>query len=140
MVSGNILNNQDDNQWYKDGVNLIQKNLKLKQNTNTAKNAILFLGDGMGITTTTAARILDGQMKGKSGEENVLSWEMFPWSGLAKTYSLDLQGADSASSATAFLNGVKTRDSKKINKEIIKQIKVKLKTTKTQKIGRILRV
>ena len=50
-----------------------------------AKNAILFMGDGMGITTTTAARILDGQMKGKTGEENVLSWETFPKSGLAKT-------------------------------------------------------
>lgn len=44
-----------------------------------AKNAILFIGDGMGITTTTAAGILDGQMKGKTGEdENVLSWETFP--------------------------------------------------------------
>ena len=117
MVSGNILNNQDNNQWYKDGVNLIRKNLKLRQNKKTAKNAILFIGDGMGITTTTAARILDGQLKGKSGEEHVLSWEMFPWSGLAKTYSLDMQGADSAASATAFLNGVKTKDSKKINKK-----------------------
>ena len=107
-VSGNILNNQDTNQWYKDGVNLIQDNLKVKPNTNTAKNAILFMGDGMGITTVTGARILDGQMKGKSGEENVLSWEKLPWTALAKTYAVDQQGPDSASSATAFLTGVKT--------------------------------
>ena len=72
--------NQQKNQWYKDGVDLIQDNLKVKPNMNTAKNAILFMGDGMGITTVTAARILDGQMKGKLGEENVLSWETFPWS------------------------------------------------------------
>ncbi|KAL9969139.1 hypothetical protein ACROYT_G021314 [Oculina patagonica] len=108
VVNGNILNNQDNNQWYKDGVKLIRDNLRVKPNTNTAKNAILFMGDGMGITTVTAARILDGQMKGKSGEENVLSWEELPWTALAKTYAVDQQGPDSASSATAFLSGVKT--------------------------------
>lgn len=105
-----ILTNQDNNQWYRDGLKLVQDNLMVKPNTNTAKNAILFVGDGMGITTVTATRILDGQMKGKSGEENVLSWETFPWSGLAKTYNVDTQGADSASSATAFMNGIKTLD------------------------------
>uniref|UniRef100_A0A1I8FMI8 alkaline phosphatase n=1 Tax=Macrostomum lignano TaxID=282301 RepID=A0A1I8FMI8_9PLAT len=31
------------------------------------KNAILFLGDGMGITSVTAGRILKGQLDGKSG-------------------------------------------------------------------------
>ena len=35
-----------------------------------AKNVILFLGDGMGISTVTAARILAGQLKGMSGEEH----------------------------------------------------------------------
>ena len=112
VAHGNIVNNQDNNQWYKDGVKLIQDNLKVKPNTNTAKNAILFLGDGMGITTITAARFLDGQMKGQSGEENVLSWEEFPWSAMAKPYAVDQQGPDSASSATAFLCGVKTDQGK----------------------------
>ncbi|KAL9985328.1 hypothetical protein ACROYT_G007718 [Oculina patagonica] len=106
--SGTILNNQDNNQWYKDGIKLIQDNVKAKPNNKTAKNAIIFVGDGMGVTTLTAARILDGQMKGKSGEDNVLSWEMFPWSALVKTYCVDLQGAESASAATAILTGVKT--------------------------------
>ncbi|KAJ7394427.1 hypothetical protein OS493_000236 [Desmophyllum pertusum] len=108
VSADNILTNQDNNQWYKDGVKLIQDNLKVKPNTKTAKNAILFMGDGMGITTVTAARILDGQMKGQTGEENVLSWEELPWTALAKTYAVDQQGPDSASSATAFLTGVKT--------------------------------
>ena len=64
----------------------------------------------MGITTITAARIYDGQLKGdvQYGEENVLSWEKFPWTALAKTYHVDLQGTDSASAATAFLCGIKT--------------------------------
>lgn len=107
-VHGDIFRNQDDNSWYKDGVKLIQDNLKVKPNTDTAKSAILFLGDGLGITTITAARIYDGQLRGETGEENVLSWEVFPWSALAKTYLVDLQGTDSASCATAFLNGIKT--------------------------------
>jgi len=111
-VNGDIFRNQDDNEWYKAGVKLIEDNLKLKPNTNTAKSAILFLGDGMGITTITATRILDGQQKGNTGEENVLSWEVFPWSALAKTYAVDQQGTDSASSATAFLSGIKTDDGK----------------------------
>lgn len=64
----------------------------------------------MGISTITAARILDGQMKGKSGEENVLSWEKFPWSAQVKTYAVDQQGPDSAASGTAMLNGIKTND------------------------------
>lgn len=66
----------------------------------------------MGITTVTSSRILDGQLKGKTGEENVLSWEEFPWTALVKTYAVDQQGPDSASSATAFLSGVKTDQGK----------------------------
>ena len=62
----------------------------------------------MGITTITATRIYDGQLKGQYGEENVLSWETFPWTALAKTYHVDQQGTDSASAATAFLCGIKT--------------------------------
>jgi alkaline phosphatase len=31
-----------------------------------AKNAILFIGDGMGISTVTAARILEGQLRGRA--------------------------------------------------------------------------
>jgi len=73
---GDIFRNQDSNAWYEDGAKLIEDNLKVKKNTNTAKSAILFVGDGMGITTITAARIYDGQLKSdvQFGEENVLSW------------------------------------------------------------------
>jgi len=61
-----------------------------------AKNVILFIRDGMGISTVTAIRILDGQMKGMSGEENILSWEKSPNVALSKTYGIDLQVGESA--------------------------------------------
>ncbi len=42
-----------------------------------AKNVILFLGDGMGVSTITAARIFAGQQKGQTGEEYELSFDKF---------------------------------------------------------------
>jgi alkaline phosphatase len=74
-----------------------------------AKNVILFVGDGMSLPTVAAARILDGQRKGGSGEENMLSWETFPYTGLSKTYNTDTQTPDSAGTMTAMATGVKTR-------------------------------
>jgi len=77
-------------------------------NAGVAKNIILFVGDGMGVSTITAARILDGQKKGMLGEENTLSFETFPAVGLAKTYNVDSQTPDSAGTMTAMISGVKT--------------------------------
>ncbi|KAG7253869.1 hypothetical protein CRUP_033938, partial [Coryphaenoides rupestris] len=61
----------------------------------------------MGVSTVTAARILKGQMEGRSGEETVLAMDSFPYLALSKTYSVDKQVADSASTATAYHCGVK---------------------------------
>lgn len=74
-----------------------------------AKNVILFIGDGMGISTITAARIYDGQKRGETGEENRLSFEKFPNVALVKTYNTNAQVPDSAGTATAIHSGVKTR-------------------------------
>lgn len=74
-----------------------------------AKNVILFIGDGMGISTVTAARIYDGQSRGEPGEENLLSFEHFPSLALVKTYNTNQQVPDSAGTATAINTGVKTR-------------------------------
>lgn len=74
-----------------------------------AKNVILFIGDGMGISTVTAARIYEGQKRGQTGEENLLSFEKFPQTALIKTYNTDAQVPDSAGTATAMNAGVKTR-------------------------------
>ena len=74
-----------------------------------AKNVILFVGDGMSLTTVAAARILDGQRKGAPGEENRLAWERFPSTALSKTYNTDAQTPDSAGTMSAMATGVKTR-------------------------------
>ncbi|MCZ8370956.1 MAG: alkaline phosphatase [Porphyrobacter sp.] len=74
-----------------------------------AKNVILFIGDGMGISTITAARIYDGQKRGETGEENQLSFEKFPNVALVKTYNTNAQVPDSAGTASAINTGVKTR-------------------------------
>lgn len=73
-----------------------------------AKNIILFVGDGMNITTLTASRIFQGQQQGHSGEENLLSFEHFPFTGLSKTYNVDSQTPDSAGTMSAIITGVKT--------------------------------
>ena len=78
-------------------------------NTGAATNVILFIGDGMGISTITAARIYDGQSRGETGEENVLSFERFPNVALVKTYNTNQQVPDSAGTATAMHTGVKTK-------------------------------
>lgn len=74
-----------------------------------AKNVILFIGDGMGISTITAARIYDGQKRGETGEENQLSFEKFANVALVKTYNTNAQVPDSAGTATAMHSGTKTR-------------------------------
>lgn len=74
-----------------------------------ARNVILFLGDGMSLTTVAAARILDGQSRGEHGEENLLAFERLPHTGLVKTYNTDSQTPDSAGTMTALLTGAKTR-------------------------------
>lgn len=74
-----------------------------------AKNIILFIGDGMGISTITAARIYEGQKRGESGEENTLSFERFDNLALVKTYNTNAQVPDSAGTATAMHSGQKTR-------------------------------
>ncbi len=74
-----------------------------------AKNVILFVGDGMGIATVTAARIREGQLRGQTGEENQLAFERLPFTAFSKTYSTDFQVAESAGTITAMTTGVKTR-------------------------------
>lgn len=74
-----------------------------------ARNAILFVGDGMGLTTVNAARILEGQRRGEPGEENLLAFETLPHVALAKTYNTNQQVPDSAGTMTALVSGVKTK-------------------------------
>jgi alkaline phosphatase len=54
------------------------------------KNVLFFLGDGMGLTTLTAACIY------AAGEDGNLTIDTLPESAFVKTYSADAQVTDSA--------------------------------------------
>jgi len=71
------------------------------------KNVIFFLGDGMGMTTLTAARIYS------VGEDGELTIDTLPETGFVKTFSNDAQVTDSAPSMAAYMTGVK------MNNEVI---------------------
>ncbi|GAB6139592.1 alkaline phosphatase [Methylosoma difficile] len=110
----------DRNTWYTNGNNTVTAIAARKDNIAQAKNVILFIGDGMGVSTVTAARILAGQQPNiigsnssttpSSGEENSLSFELFPNLALSKTYSVNQQTSDSAPTMTAMVTGVKSND------------------------------
>jgi len=107
VAAGELLNDQKTNSWYKQGEQVLAQ--KLAQTTkNKAKNVILFVGDGMGISTLTAARILQGQQAGQLGEEGYLSFEKFPFTALVKTYNVDAQTPDSAGTMIAMMSGLKS--------------------------------
>ena len=91
--------------WYRSGAARAAGNGAME---GQAKNVIVFLGDGMSLTTVAAARILEGQRLGGSGEEHALSWEHFPATALSKTYNTDSQTPDSAGTMTAVATGVKS--------------------------------
>jgi alkaline phosphatase len=105
-----VRRSESRDQWYADGQRAVEEAKQLKANRGRARNVILFVGDGMGISTVTAARILEGQLRGESGEENSLSFERLPFVALSKTYSVNQQTADSAPTMTAIVTGVKTDD------------------------------
>ncbi|NXP83540.1 PPBI phosphatase, partial [Passerina amoena] len=93
--------------WYKQAAAAIDASLKLQPRIHEAKNLIIFLGDGFGIPTITATRILKAQQQGKLGPETPLALDAFPYVALSKTYNVDRQVPDSAGTATAYLCGVK---------------------------------
>ncbi|XP_074658589.1 alkaline phosphatase-like [Tubulanus polymorphus] len=109
MVQIWLVSGQGPAHWNKQAQDSLERNLKITENQNVAKNIILFIGDGMGVSTVTATRIYKGQQNNLPGEETVLSYEQFPNVALSKTYNTDYQVADSAGTATAFLSGVKTK-------------------------------
>jgi alkaline phosphatase len=102
-----IPEHQTQNAWFADAQTKLNSKLAIN-NQFKAKNVILFVGDGMGISTLTAARIRQGQLAGKSGEEGYLSFESFPHTALVKTYNVDAQTPDSAGTMTAMMSGLKT--------------------------------
>ena len=91
---------RDPSYWRQQAQETLKNALKLqKLNTNVAKNVIMFLGDGMGVSTVTAARILKGQLHHNTGEETRLEMDKFPFVALSKTYNTNAQVPDSAGTA-----------------------------------------
>ncbi|XP_038075863.1 alkaline phosphatase-like isoform X1 [Patiria miniata] len=111
LVGGRV-QSQDATFWNDQAKQTLQSALNRERtlNKNVAKNVVFFLGDGMGVSTVTAARILKGQNMGNPGEETVLKWEEFSSVALSKTYGVDKQVVSSGSSATAFFCGVKANN------------------------------
>ncbi|MEQ1755173.1 MAG: alkaline phosphatase [Micropepsaceae bacterium] len=101
---------QANDPYYTDSEDQLEASLRLKPNTGRAKNVILFIGDGMGITTVTASRIYQGQKAKRDGVSNKLVFESLPYSAFSRTYSHDSQVTDSAPSAAAMTTGVKSRN------------------------------
>ncbi len=112
------------NDWYTPASERVQDILEAdgyQSSDKVAKNIILFIADGMGISSHTSGRIYTGQEKNKDGEypeflggeEYQSSFEQFPFAGSVKTYASNGQTPDSASTASAILSGMK------INKYVV---------------------
>lgn len=68
------------------------------------KNVILFIGDGMGMSTIDLARIV------LVGSNGYLDFERAEYVGIQKTYAADTLVTDSAAAATALATGFKTNN------------------------------
>ena len=101
---------QAQDPYFTDAQDRLQESLRLKPNTKQAKNIILFVGDGMGVTTLTVSRIYQGQKARRDGVSNKLVLETLPYAAFSRTYSHDAQVTDSAPSASAMTTGVKSRN------------------------------
>ena len=78
----------DSDYWVEQAQSSLRQRLNQTPINRMAKNIIFFLGDGMSISTLTAARILKGQRQGLSGEETKLVVEEWPYTGLSKVKEL----------------------------------------------------
>ncbi|CAH8566189.1 unnamed protein product [Schistosoma intercalatum] len=74
------------------------------------KNIILFIGDGMSLSTVTGARYLKAKKMNLFGGDVQLEWENWPVASLVRTFNSDRLTTDSGSAATAFMSGVKGPD------------------------------
>nr|XP_027221957.1 alkaline phosphatase, tissue-nonspecific isozyme-like [Penaeus vannamei] len=100
---------EDMAHWHQLGANDLQDAMfaATMHDWSIAKNVVIFVGDGMGITPSVAGRIYKGQRRdGTAGEEGYLAWERFPNMGLMKTYVLETSRCPTARpTATAYADG-----------------------------------
>lgn len=96
--------------WYNHNYQLIRRRLAqlgLKpEHVGRVRNAILFVGDGMGMATVSASRVYKKQKLGNADAK--LEFDEFPASALIHTDTANSQISESAAAATALFCGVKT--------------------------------
>lgn len=109
-LHGQATSARDKFYWYDRNYELIKQKLSyfnLKQeNLVRVKNVVFFVGDGMGLTTITASRVLKRQRSGNADDK--LAFDDFPATALIQTDIAESQISESAAAATALFCGVKT--------------------------------
>jgi len=113
VMAAPVLQGPGSDPYWQQGRAALAERMQVVNRPKRAKNVILMIGDGMGITTITAARIFDAQYPvdgspRRNGEENSLAFERLPHVALVKTYNVNAQVPDSAGTASAMNTGVKT--------------------------------
>ena len=98
---------QKDDAYYLAGSAQLKTAIGQMPVNGRAKNIIIMIGDGMGISTVTAGRIYAGQHMGQDGESHILAMEKLPFTAFSRTYANDSQVSDSASTITAITTGAK---------------------------------
>lgn len=69
----------DRDVWYEAARSALRRRMQDAEETQPrARNVVMLVGDGMGLATATAARMLAGQRLGLHGEDHELSWDRFP--------------------------------------------------------------
>lgn len=102
----NLLN-QNKFYWYEKNHQLLMSRMNnIQMEQPNVKNVIIFVGDGMGVTTITAARMLKRQNSKNFNEQ--LTFDEFPATAMLHTDISNSQIPESAASSTALFCGVKT--------------------------------
>lgn len=75
----------DAETWFRLAQEGLRKRIDEPKIESKAKNLIMFIGDGMSVSTVTASRIFKGQLDGLPfGEEGSLHMDGFPFVGASK--------------------------------------------------------
>lgn len=125
-------------EWFQVGKQSVLVNKRELPILRKAKNVILFVGDGMGVSTVTAARILEGQMADRDGEFNRLAFERFGYLAHSVTASANQQTSDSAPTATAMVAGIKANDGAISVDQSINRIEPSAEVTAAKSVKTIL--
>lgn len=98
--------------WTTRGRNDLKRAMELegKLIKNKAKNIILVVGDGMGVSTVTAARWYKSELYKTPIASTTLSWEELPHFSHSKTHNADARVPDSAGTASAMMSGEKAQE------------------------------